>query len=127
MQFCLAVALIDRQVGLRQFTDEKVNQPMARELMAKTRMVVSPKQPANGVPPTVVRVTLRDGRTVSRQVDRAKGQPQNPLSDEELVAKYLDCAATVLGPQEAKSSLQMMQQLEDMRNIGELMDIVVAR
>ena len=44
-----------------------------------------------------VRIALRDGRTLVSTPARARGNPENPLSDDELGAKYRELATPVLG------------------------------
>ena len=44
-----------------------------------------------------VRITLGDGRKLVSPAERARGNPENPLSDDELRAKYRELAAPVLG------------------------------
>ena len=48
-----------------------------------------------------VRITLGDGRTLVSEPARARGNPENPLSDDELRAKYRELAAPVLGAERA--------------------------
>jgi len=44
-----------------------------------------------------VRITLRDGRTLVSNPARARGNPENPLSDDELRVKYRELATPALG------------------------------
>ena len=44
-----------------------------------------------------LRITLADGRTLVSEPARARGNPENPLVDDELRAKYLALAGPVLG------------------------------
>jgi 2-methylcitrate dehydratase PrpD len=44
-----------------------------------------------------VRVALADGRSFISDPARARGNPENPLSDDELRAKYRELATPVLG------------------------------
>ena len=48
---------------------------------------------------TRVRIVLRDGRTVVSEPTRARGNPENPLSDSDLRGRYRELAEPVLGPQ----------------------------
>ena len=48
-----------------------------------------------------VRVTLADGRTLVSEPARARGNPENPLADDELRRKYFAYAEPVLGAQRA--------------------------
>ncbi|MEP6944206.1 MAG: MmgE/PrpD family protein [Betaproteobacteria bacterium] len=44
-----------------------------------------------------VRITLRDGRTLTSEPARARGNPENPLADDEFRAKYRTLAQPVVG------------------------------
>ena len=44
-----------------------------------------------------VRITLREGRTLVSNPARARGNPENPLSDDELRVKYRELATPALG------------------------------
>ncbi len=120
MQYCMAIALIDGQVGLKQFTDEKVLGLKAQELLKRVKFV----HPADASFNEAVTVRLKDGRELCHEVSNPKGDPQNPMTDKELAAKYQDCAGIVLSPQEAQNSLDMVSHLEDLKDITELMDLL---
>ncbi len=123
MPYCVAVALLDRSVGLAQFTDERVRRADVQALMPRVRMVIHPEQTTRDCLPTrfsEVTITLRDGRRLSRRVRHAKGQPRNPLTDAELTAKFRDCAARVLTPEQAESVLTSVQALETLGDVSAL-------
>jgi len=44
-----------------------------------------------------LRITLADGRTLASEPARARGNPENPLTDADLTAKYRSLAAPVIG------------------------------
>ena len=48
-----------------------------------------------------IRIVLADGRRFESEPARARGNPENPLSDDELRAKYRDLATPVLGVERA--------------------------
>ncbi len=123
MPYCVAVALLDRSVGLAQFTDERVRRPDVQALMPKVRMFVHPEQTTRDCLPTrfsEVTISLRDGRRLSRRVAHAKGQPRNPLTDAEMTTKFRDCAARVLSPEAAESVLAAVQALDTMTDTSAL-------
>jgi 2-methylcitrate dehydratase PrpD len=115
MPYCVAVALLDGALGFAQFTDERVRRADIRALMPKVRMVIHPDQTTRECLPTrfsEVTITLRDGRRFRRRVHQAKGQPQNPLTDAELVLKFRDCAGRVLDAERTDALLAAVQRLE---------------
>jgi 2-methylcitrate dehydratase PrpD len=123
MPYCVAVALLDRAVGLAQFTDERVRRADVQALMPRIRMFVHPEQTTRDCLPTrfsEVTIMLRDGRRLDRRVRLAKGQPRNPLTDAELTAKFRDCAARVLPAERAESVLAAVQAIETLPDAGAL-------
>jgi len=54
-------------------------------------------------------------------VDIPRGDPALPLTDEELLAKYRDCAHSQLRPDEIERSVGLVLGLERVADIGTLM------
>jgi len=121
MQFCLATALLERKVGLREVTDKMVNDPRIRGLMKRVRLICGDEPLARS---DIVKVRLKDGKAYSLAVDKARGDAGVPLTDEELISKYRDCAGTILSKDKMEQALELMLNLEQLQQVGELMDIV---
>jgi 2-methylcitrate dehydratase PrpD len=123
MPYCVAVALLDRTVGLAQFDDARVLRSDVQALMPKVRMFVHPEQTARESLPTrfsEVAITLTDGRRLTRRVRHAKGQPQIPLTDDELTIKFQDCAARVLSRETTDRVLATVQALPTVADVSVL-------
>jgi 2-methylcitrate dehydratase PrpD len=123
MPYCIAVALVDRTVGLAQFADDRVLRHDVQSLMPRVRMFVHPEQTTRDSLPkrfSEVTITLKDGRRFDRRVDRAKGQPQNPLTLHELEVKFRDCAALVLPPARSDAVLATVQKLDAVPDVTAL-------
>jgi 2-methylcitrate dehydratase PrpD len=124
LEFCVAIALLDGEVTLRQFTDEKVGEYAVQELMKKVKYVHPSEMGAslmelNGE----VVVKLRDGNVFSCKVDVAKGDQKNPLSWEEVSHKYKECVHPYLSLIDTNKSLDLILNLESIGDVSELMDI----
>ncbi len=128
IQFVMAAAIQDRKIELAQFTDEYVNSPAIKGLMRKVSLRIHPDW-AEGkdtdARPDIVAIRLVDGREYSYGVALAKGHEKVPLTDEEFLAKYRDCAKLVLGDREIERCLELINKLEELEDISELMDILV--
>ncbi len=123
MPYCVSLALLQRSVGLADFTDERIRRADVQGFMPKVRMFVHPEQTTRECLPTrfsEVTITLADGRRLERRVSPAKGQPKNPLTDAELEAKFRDCAARVLPPERAEAVVALVQTLETLPDVGVL-------
>jgi 2-methylcitrate dehydratase PrpD len=123
MPYCVAVALLDRAVGLAQFADERVRRPDVQALMPKVRMFVHPEQTSRECLPgrfSEVTIALADGRRLVKRVEHAKGQPQNPLTDAELETKFRDCAARALPGEQVDGLVAAVRELEALPDVSAL-------
>src|SRR5207247_3561501 len=95
MEFCMAILLLERKAGLEQFTDKVVNRPDVQALLQKVDFGVHPEAEAAGFDKmtTIVEIELDDGTKLRGSADFGKGSPANPMSDEELAHKFMECAA----------------------------------
>jgi 2-methylcitrate dehydratase PrpD len=69
-----------------------------------------------------VRIELNDGRTLVSEPARARGNPENPMSDAELRAKYFDLAEPVLGRKRAQRIERLVSELRHGNTLSELLE-----
>jgi 2-methylcitrate dehydratase PrpD len=89
MEYPVAAALLDGNVRLVSFTDESVNRPAIREFLPRIK-----KQEAAGeVLPrwAEIKMRLKNGTVLEQRVTSSRGDAQNPLTDDDLIAKTEDC------------------------------------
>ena len=115
MEYCVAAALIDGSVRLRSFDDQSVQRPVVQKLLRRVQVVEVPRGGEEVLAPTQVTVWIRDGRSLTAQVTGERGSPQDPLSWDELVAKYRDCAGRVLPEDQVVRSLELITNLDKIR------------
>ena len=98
LPFTVAAALTKGRITLDDFTPGALSDPdtlaMAQRVTYALKPGWGPERNAGGV----TELLLKDGRTLSMQVDHAKGSPHNPLSRAELIAKFKDCARRARRP-----------------------------
>jgi 2-methylcitrate dehydratase PrpD len=122
MQFCAAAALATGRVDLGSFADGPGVDPGTRALMDRVRMLVDPTLPdgLNEHAWTRVTVRLRDGRALASPPRGASGHPDQPLTDAQLLDKFLQCAAPVIGAGEAEDVAAQLAHLEDIPDVRAL-------
>jgi 2-methylcitrate dehydratase PrpD len=123
MEFCMAALLLYRKAGLLEFTDEVVNRPAVKSMIARVKFGVHPAAEKAGYNKmtTILDIHLKDGRTISGRTDFAKGSPANPMTFEEVAAKFTDCAAFAKWPAaKAQSIVEMVRKLENVPNVRAL-------
>lgn len=91
-KYNVAVGLQRGAVGLGDFTDASVADPVIADLMARIHVAVDDRHRDGTEFPATVRVRTYTGRVLEQTVELARGKNANPLSEHELEAKFVDCA-----------------------------------
>ncbi|MXQ14256.1 MmgE/PrpD family protein [Microvirga makkahensis] len=123
LYYCLARAVLDGELTVRQFERDSIDDPRVRDLAARIE-IVSDKALGRSYPEQTrsssVTVTLKDGRTNSLQVDLPKGDPTNFLTTEEVKLKFMSNASPVLGQAAAEKIVELVQEIETAESLQEL-------
>src|SRR5437870_5051813 len=130
MEFCMAILLIERKAGLEQFTDEVVNRPDVQALIGRIDFGMHPDAEAAGFDKmtTIVEIELDDGTTVKGSADFGKGSPVNPMSDDELEEKFVECATWGgLDRSRAQRIIDLARRIDELENIGELTRLLAGK
>jgi 2-methylcitrate dehydratase len=90
LPYVIAAAIADGYVLPKSFTDEKLRDPRIWALLPKIKVVADPEIDAlfPKVKRARVTITTQQGASHTAQTDIAKGDPADPLSDDEIVAKF---------------------------------------
>jgi 2-methylcitrate dehydratase PrpD len=99
LPYVVASALVHGNVRLDAFTPERLNCPRTQALIEKITVAVDPtfdaafpKQRA-----AVVEIDTVDGRSFRHEQTTRRGDPDSPLSDDELVGKFHELAGSAIG------------------------------
>jgi 2-methylcitrate dehydratase PrpD len=96
MQYSIASMLVRGHVAVGDFTDEAISDPAVLQVAAKVRYE-TPEYPTYPQAfPGGVRVRLASGETLERDFPYQQGGPENPLSADEVRAKFRENASLVL-------------------------------
>ncbi len=127
MSFLLSAMLISRRAGVNEFTDQYVNSAPVQAMMRRVRTEFDPVIEAKGYEKirSRVEVSLKDGRKLSRDSGEAyRGGPDNPLSDQDLQAKFTDCSEKLLDADTRQKVFSAVAGLEDLREMRELISLL---
>jgi 2-methylcitrate dehydratase PrpD len=97
MPYGAAVALTDRAAGLDQFTGESFHSPQIKSLMGKVVLQKDQRIEKNFPEewPAIVQVHMTNGKQFEKRIRFPKGDPGNPLTWQELSAKFHSLATRV--------------------------------
>lgn len=100
LPFLLGKVACHGTLSISDFTDEGLRDDAAIAVARRVQWALDPAlaRGANGYGVGVVEVELGDGRTLRHQTEHPLGHPENPLSWDDLVAKFRLCVEASASP-----------------------------
>lgn len=125
LPYCVAAVLVRGSVRRAAFEPDALADPAIRELAAKVVHTVDPGCEAAfpGVRSARAAIVTTDGQRFEFFAPTRKGDPDNPLTDIELDAKFHELTDPVLGEAAAGD---LLARLRDLRSAGAVGDLLQA-
>jgi 2-methylcitrate dehydratase PrpD len=122
MPFGAAVALLFQRASLAEFTPAMVAAPRVQALMQRIVHARDPELEKHFPRewPAWASIALHDGRQVSTTVRYPKGDPQNPLSWNELLTKYRELGRSVVSEDRLDEISQHVRSVESTPDVAPL-------
>jgi 2-methylcitrate dehydratase PrpD len=124
--YSVAIAAIEKRALLQEYTEETVVRSDVRKLMKK--ISVKHAHDLDGYFPesfpTRLTLTTNDGKSFIKEVRYPKGDPQNPLTWDELLQKFSYCVSGSLTAIKSGRIIDMVRNLEKMQDTRELMKLL---
>jgi len=127
LPYCVAAALLDGDVTLETFDEARLADPQLRALMQVIRVNRDDECNA-GYPagiPNEVEITLSDGATLRRRVDFPRGHARNPMSDEEVEAKFRQLATRWMSEARIAEALEGLWHLDEIERVSAVLAFFV--
>ncbi len=127
--FTTAVMMVKGNVALRDYTDEGLRDPAVLAMADKVGYRIDPdaQLPVGGYSslsrPTV-EIRTRDGRVHACRPDGVPGDPDHPVSDELLEAKFRDCLSFSACRVPASNVDRAIALIRDLENVGDVTEII---
>ena len=123
--YCIAAALVEHKITTQSFSDEKLKDPRIWEVIDKIKGIGSlefekmfpAKQPSKVIVKTV------DGKEYSEYLEYPKGDPREPMTEEDLDNKFAALSTGLLSEDKMKEVKQMIFNLEK-TSIDEFMKVL---
>ncbi len=115
LHYCAAAAVAFGDISIETFEPAAMQTPSVVDLVSRVVMCADENVGRNVAPLTQARIVvcLRDGRTIERFVDGARGYPKNPATTGELNQKFRRCGERSIPAASVSKALRYIQNLSD--------------
>jgi 2-methylcitrate dehydratase PrpD len=126
LEYAVARAILDGQIGPQQFTPDKIKEPRLQCLIEKIKpnyydaSEYESKEEWTRLPVKIV-ISMKNGNSFSFTVDSPKGSPRNPLTPAEFEEKFLQCVRGKFSERMANRALDQLKNFEKMPDVASLM------
>lgn len=123
IRYCVANALVRKASRLAHFEEDAIKDPDVLRLVERIEVVPDVALDARGHTAVDMRILTKDSREYLRATDVAPGFPQNPLTKEEHLRRFLDCIEFATKPVAAEKvtgiieSVAHLEQVQDVRDL----------
>ena len=124
LPFIIAAVLIDRGFSDEIFSQERLRDPAVYALADRIAVKEDPaftKRFPDEIP-CRIEIRTRAGEVKTASVDYPRGHVKNPLSDEEVTAKFKSLAGRLLSPKETEIALEKVWNLDKAKNLHGLLE-----
>ncbi len=97
---------------------DRLDDAEVRRLMQRTSVTLDQRF-GSGME-SIVSLRTADGRTIERTVPYPKGEPENPMTWDEMQAKFTEWSAPVIGAERAAQVIESVASLQSLSSMSEL-------
>jgi 2-methylcitrate dehydratase len=111
-----------------QFKEERVLDKSLIPIMDKVKVVANDEFEAlfPKFQPSRVTITTNDGKSYSTRVDVPKGDPRDPMTEDEIAVKFNALGSDVIGKDQCKKLQKAIMTLESAQKVDELLGLTIA-
>jgi 2-methylcitrate dehydratase PrpD len=119
MPFGAAVAVLYRKAGLGEFHLSKINSEEVNRMMRQVECVVDPDLDKTFPKQwcATAEILTKDGKRYFIKIEYPKGDPENPLSWEEMVEKFYSLTGRLMGRERRLKIVDQVRSLETIRDL----------
>jgi 2-methylcitrate dehydratase len=129
LPYCMAAGLVDGMVTPLQFREERVLDKSLIPIIDKVKVVANEEFESlfPKFQPGRVTITTNDGKSHSTRVDVPKGDPRDPMTEEEIAVKFTALGGDVIGKDQCKELQKFIMSMDTAEKLDGLFELTTAR
>ncbi len=128
LPYSLAVGLVDGMVTPLQFKQERIDDQKLWGVMDKIKVVPNEEFEAlfPKFQPSRVTITLASGKSYQQRVDVPKGDPRDPMTEDEIAVKFDALGEDVVGKKACKALRKCIMGMEGQKRLDKFFELMTA-
>ena len=127
LPFLVAVAIVRRGMSVTDFTEAGLRDPQVLGIAAKIDLVADAALDWKlDLPPGRVEIVAMDGRRWMREGQRVPGNADNPMSWDDLGAKFAECASVSVNPPSADTVARVQEMARGLEHLPDATALIRA-
>ena len=129
LEFGVTMILLTGKAGIHQYIDEIVMSSQVQRFLDRVHCSIDSQMDALGSDKmhTAIRVHLEDGRSFEKEASIARGYPERPFSMDDHLAKFKECAETVVDKDAGETVWRLLMNLEELPSVNEITKYLVPK
>jgi len=125
IQYGIASILVRGKAGLQEYTEDAIKDLRVREIARKITIEIDPEIQKLYPNPRSMIVEIKDkkGNVYSSRVDYPKGDPENPMTDDELIEKFVDVTGQVISKESQAKVIENTLRIAPDARVKEMMKL----
>jgi 2-methylcitrate dehydratase PrpD len=119
INYVVALCVLEGKLDNDTFTDNKANDPIVQQALRRVHVIIDDSIPEPGTYCPVT-IELKSGSRLSHTARIAKGHPENPMTESEVLAKFRSNAKEIIS---AEGSEKLIAALQNLEEVGDLRDL----
>ena len=122
MPFGAAIAILHGRASLEEYTEKNIMSPEIKQMMKKIHCVEDPELEIDYPKkwPTSVTLSTKRGQQYHTKIEFPKGDPENPLTWDELIQKFKSLISPVFPEERGAEIIRYVRWIESAKNLKDL-------
>jgi 2-methylcitrate dehydratase PrpD len=115
LEYDVVAIALDGRAGIHSYSDAAVRRPAVQQLMRRVNTI-----PVDGALQSRVVLKLTTGERLEATVNRSHGNPADPLTEQERLGKFHECAATIASDSQRDRIVDLCARLDALDDVSVL-------
>lgn len=122
--WAVATTLVKGKVTLEDFTVEAIKNRSVLKLAQIVDGFLVPEMNRHGVGPGKVTIKMKDGQEFSEEVEHFLGSIERPMTLEDCIKKFRDCAACSIKPLDGEKTEKVIELINRLESLDDAAEII---